>query len=56
VGRYGYPLTVAVSPGSPLALVLDTYSGQVRPVNLAAGRALRRIHVGAYPLAAVIAP
>ena len=56
VGLYGYPLTVAVSPRSPLALVLDTYSGQVRPVSLATGRALRRIHVGAYPLAAVIAP
>jgi hypothetical protein len=49
-------LTVAVSPRSPLALVLDTYPGQVRPVNLATGQALRRIHVGAYPLAAVIAP
>ena len=35
-GLYGYPLTVAVSPDSHLALVLDTYSGQVRPVNLAA--------------------
>jgi len=56
VGLYGYPLTVAVSPHSRLALVLDTYSGQVRPVNLVTGRALRRIHVGAYPLAAVIAP
>jgi hypothetical protein len=47
---------VAVSPSSPRALVLDTYSGQVRPVSLISGRALRRIHVGAYPLAAVIAP
>jgi hypothetical protein len=56
VGLYGYPLTVAVSPHSARALVLDTYSGQVRPVNLATRRALRRIHVGAYPLAAVIAP
>ena len=56
MGLYGYPLTVAVSPDSHLALVLDTYSGQVRPVNLAAGRALRRIHVGTYLLAAVIAP
>ena len=55
VGLYGYPLAIALGPGDA-AEVLDTYSGQVVPVDLATRHPFHPITVGAYPVAVAIAP
>ena len=56
VGRDTYPLDVSFGPGRAPAVVLDTYSGQVTLVDTRTRRALRRIKVGSYPVAAATVP
>jgi len=42
--------------GRATALVLDTYSGQVTPVNTRTRRALHPIKVGSFPVTMAIVP
>jgi YVTN family beta-propeller protein len=55
VGAYTYPLGMAFVPGRAEGVVLDTYSGQVTLVNTRAGRAVKRVKVGSFPVAVAIA-
>jgi hypothetical protein len=54
VGLYDYPTAISFEHSGAAALVVDTYAGQVTPVDVATGHVYPAITVGSYPVAAAI--
>ena len=54
VGRYSYPLAIALTPSGGTAVVLGSYAGTVSPISTRTRQEVARIKTGRYPVAVAI--
>jgi YVTN family beta-propeller protein len=55
VGRYRYPVGIAVAPAGSTAVVLDGYAGRITLIDTRTDKAAAPIRVGKYPVTVAFA-